>query len=103
MKNTIKINGTEFKIKQTLRSLFIFEQITKKPFHIETLLDNYIYFYSVLLACNPDMMIQWDEFIDALDSDTSIFVQMNEILSDSSKIDELLSDGSDEEVVEKKS
>ena len=35
--NTIKINGIDYKIKYTIRALFIFEQITGKAFKIETL------------------------------------------------------------------
>ena len=42
--NTIKINGEEYVIKYTIRALFMWEQITGKPFKINTLLDNYIFF-----------------------------------------------------------
>ena len=71
--NTITINNTEYKIKYTIRALFIFEQITGKAFEIKTLLDNYIFFYSMILANNPDNILDWNVFIDALDSDPSIF------------------------------
>ena len=42
----ITIKNKEYKIKQTLRALFIFEQITGRPFEIKTMLDNYIFFYA---------------------------------------------------------
>nr|DAT70513.1 MAG TPA: tail assembly chaperone protein [Caudoviricetes sp.] len=71
--NTITINNTEYKVKYTIRALFIFEQITGKAFEIKTLLDNYIFFYSMILANNPDNILDWNVFIDALDSDPSIF------------------------------
>ena len=71
--NTITINNTEYKVKYTIRALFIFEQITGKAFEIRTLLDNYIFFYSMILANNPDNILDWNVFIDALDSDPSIF------------------------------
>ena len=71
--NTITINNTEYKVKYTIRALFIFEQITGKAFEIKTLLDNYIFFYSMILANNPDNILDWNIFIDALDSDPSIF------------------------------
>ena len=71
--NTITINNTEYKVKYTIRALFILEQITGKAFEIKTLLDNYIFFYSMILANNPDNILDWNVFIDALDSDPSIF------------------------------
>ena len=71
--NTITINNTEYKVKYTIRALFIFEQITGKAFEIKTLLDNYIFFYSMILANNPDNILDWNVFIDALESDPSIF------------------------------
>ena len=71
--NTITINNTEYKVKYTIRALFIFEQITGKAFEIKTLLDNYIFFYSMILGNNPDNILDWNVFIDALDSDPSIF------------------------------
>ena len=50
----ITINGKNYNIKYSLRALFIFEQITNKSFEIKTLLDNYIFFYSMILASNKD-------------------------------------------------
>lgn len=60
--NTITINNTEYKVKYTIRALFIFEQITGKAFEIKTLLDNYIFFYSMILANNPDNILDWNVF-----------------------------------------
>lgn len=91
MNNTITINGKEYKVKNTLRSMFIFEQITRKPFKVETMLDNYIYFFSILLASNDDNFIQWDEFIDALDTDPTILQQLTDIVTKKNKIEDLLS------------
>lgn len=88
--NTIKINGEEYTVKPTIRAMFIFEQISKKAFKIETVLDNYIYFYALILANNPNKILNWDDFIDALDQDPGIYNQMNQILVENSKIDELL-------------
>ena len=99
--NTITIKGKEYKVKGTIRAMFMFEQITKKAFAIETMLDNYIYFYSLLLANNDDVM-EWDEFIDALDDDPNIYIQLNKILIKNSKIDELLNQTEDSEKEVKK-
>lgn len=101
MNNIIKINEIEYKVKPTIRAMFIFEQITKKPFKVETMLDNYVYFYSLLLA-NNETSLEWDEFIDALDNDPTIYLQLSDILIKNSKIDEILNPSSDETKNEKK-
>ena len=79
--NTIKINGEEYVIKYTIRALFMWEQITGKPFKINTLLDNYIFFYCMLLANNNDKVLDWDSYLDALDNDTKLFSKMTEIVN----------------------
>lgn len=95
---SITINDKEYKVKYTIRALFIFEQITKKPFEIKTLLDNYIFFYSMILANNPDDVLDWNVFIDALDSDPTIYQQLNQLLNSEQKKQNLLVDDSDDKV-----
>ena len=85
----ITINNKEYKVKYTIRALFIFEQITKRPFEIKSTLDNYLFFYSMILANNPDTPLDWDEFIDAMDNDVSLIGQLNKIIADSQKKNEL--------------
>ena len=99
--NTITINGTDYKVKYTIRALFIFEQITGKTFAITTLLDNYIFFYSMLLANNPDNVLDWNEFIDALDSDPSIYKQLNEIVAKEERKQKLLGEEQKEDGLKK--
>lgn len=85
----ITINGKQYKVKYTIRALFIFEQITGKTFEIKTLLDNYIFFYSMILANNPDNVLEWDEFLDALDSDIELQKQLNKLVEDYQKKDSI--------------
>lgn len=89
MNNTVTINGVDYKIKYTIRALFIMEQITGKPFQVTTLLDNYIFFYSMILANNPDNILKWDDFIDALDNDPNLFKQLTEIGNSFTKKDSM--------------
>lgn len=86
---TIKINKQDYKIKQTIRALFLFEEISNKPFEIKTTLDNYLYFYCLLLANNPDFM-DWDAFVDSLDNDPNIIVEITNLLNQQQKIEKLL-------------
>ena len=85
----ITINGKQYKVKYTIRALFIFEQITGKPFEIKTLLDNYIFFYSMILANNSDNVLDWDEFLDALDGDKELLSQLTKLVDDYQKKDSI--------------
>lgn len=85
----ITINGNQYKVKYTIRALFLFEQITGKPFEIKTLLDNYVFFYSMVLANNPDNVLEWDEFIDALDNDKELIAQLTKLVDDYQKKDSI--------------
>lgn len=99
----IKIGNKNYNLKYTIRSLFLFEQITKKPFKIETLLDNYVFFYCLLLANNKDNVIEWDDFIDALDKDPTLFSKMSEIIAKQQKKNELFEDDEKNDGEQKKS
>ncbi len=96
----ITIKNKEYKIKQTLRALFIFEQITGRPFEIKTMLDNYIFFYSVIIANNPDNILDWDDFIDALDESPNLLTEFTELNQEQNKVDTLFNS---EDSKEKKS
>lgn len=98
---TIKIKDKICKFKQTIRALFLWEQIAQRPFEIKSLLDNYLYFYCILLANNPDFMM-WDEFIDALDEDPEIFDSLIKILNERNSINELINPADDESSEDKK-
>lgn len=79
------IKDKEYKLKITLRGMMIFEQITGKPFGINNMIDEYVYFYSLLLANNPELNITFDEFIEELDENPSLIVEFKELLEQYSK------------------
>lgn len=85
----IEINGKNYKLKYTIRSLFIWEQITGKSFKIENMLDNYLFFYSMILANNPDNILSWDDYINAMDEDPMLFKRMSDIIEEQQKKDNL--------------
>ena len=101
--DSITIKGKKYNLKYSVRSLFIFEQITKKSFKIETLLDNYIFFYSIILANNKDNTLDWDDFIDAMDDDPTLFTRMAEIIAQQQKKNELFEEDEKDDGGEKKS
>lgn len=85
----IEINGKNYKLKYTIRSLFIWEQITGKSFKIEKMLDNYLFFYSMILANNPDEILEWDDYINAMDEDPTLLKRMSDIIEEQQKKDNL--------------
>ena len=91
----ITIKGKEYKVKYTIRALFIYEQITGKPFNIVTLFDNYLFFYCLILANNPNDVLDFDDYLDALDSDKDLYSQLTKVVESYQKYDTLLS-GEDE-------
>lgn len=85
----IEINGKNYKLKYTIRSLFIWEQITGKSFQIKNMLDNYLFFYTMILANNPDNILSWDDYINAMDEDPMLFKRMTDIIEEQQKKDNL--------------
>lgn len=98
---TIKIKDTDYNFKQTIRALFLWEQIAQRQFEIKTTLDNYLYFYCLLLANNPDF-ISWDDYLDSLDDDPAILVRLAQMINNQSDIDKLLNPDDDESADGKK-
>lgn len=102
MNNTVTINKKKYKVKNTLRSMFIFEAITKKPFTLSRLMDNYIYMFSILLANNPDMQLTWDDFIDASEKNPSIITEMSKIIEHQGEVKSVIEDDEESDGNEKK-
>lgn len=92
----VKIGKKYFNVKKTIRSLFIFEQITKRPFSVNSMLDNYLLIYCAVIANNPDADLSWEQFIDELDKDNTLMQRLNEALLED-KIDKLISEGDEPE------
>lgn len=74
------IKGQDYKLKYTLRALFIYEQITGKAFELKTITDEYLFFYCVLMANNPDSPLTFEELIEAIDEDMGIMVEFQNFL-----------------------
>lgn len=76
-----KLSGfSNYKLKYTLRALFIYEQITGKAFELKTITDEYLFFYCVLMANNPDSPLTFEELIEAIDEDMGIMVEFQNFL-----------------------
>lgn len=94
----ININGKKYTLKNTIRSLFIYEKIANKQFDGKNLVDYYILFYSNLLANNPDNFnLTFDEFIEVNDQDINLFNQFVEFITKSNQLNNQIIDKEKEE------
>ena len=78
----ITIKEQTYKVKYSIRSLFIFEQLSGKSFTLETLLDQYIFFYSMILANNPECTLTFDQFIDECDEDFTLVTNLQKYITE---------------------
>lgn len=72
----VQINNREIEITYSFRSLIIFEQIADKSFNLTNTTDLVTYFYSCILA--KDNSVQWDDFLNWLDDNISLFTEFCE-------------------------
>lgn len=93
---TVQINGKEYKVKYTIRALFIWENIMDKPFEIKSLMDNYVLFYAMILANNPGDLLSWEDFTNALDDNPYLIKEMGDIIAKQNIFNNML-DNSDKE------
>lgn len=86
MTMVIKIKGTDYNFKINIRGMMIFEEVRKKTFELTNLTDTYVYMYCILTACNDNFVMTFDEFLDELDENPTLVLQMtNIIFSDKEK------------------
>lgn len=96
----IQIKNTEVELKNKMRSLLIYEQIANKPFNPTTVTDMILYFYSVILACKPDIDLTFNELMDIIDENPSVYEQFNEWLLNESKKNSIFNDNSKKKKVQ---
>lgn len=84
------ILGKEYNLKFGLRSMFIYESITGKTFNITTVFDEYVYFYSCLMADTNNPALEFDEFINYCDEHPELLKEFDAALLAESKRREML-------------
>ena len=84
---TISLNGKDFSLKYTLRAFFVFESISGYPFQFGNMLDEFLLFYSFLLASNQELFkMEFEEFIELCENDLTLFEQFKEFILDEIKL-----------------
>lgn len=77
----IKIGDKEWKLKYSIRALFLYERITGKSFEMIGLEDQVVFFYCILLAQNPDFMT-FEKFCDAIDEGDLDITELNQFVNE---------------------
>ena len=77
----IQIKGTAYNIRYTIRAMFVFEQITGKVVRWENLTDDDRFYYSLLVANNPDLQMTFEDFINECDDEPALVIQLQDFLS----------------------
>lgn len=80
---TIKIDGKDLILKQSIRAIMAFEKLTgKEAFNANTTItDGVTMFYCMLQASNPEFSMTFDEFLSYIDTDPNAVPQYYNRLS----------------------
>lgn len=86
----ITIKEKTFNLKKTFRSLIAYEQAMGKAFAPSTVTEYLMYFYCVIIASNSDLELTYDDFIDWVDNNPTVFKEFSDWLIEQSEIESKL-------------
>jgi hypothetical protein len=98
----VEIENREIELKYTFRAYMIFEQITEHSFTGSNLSDFITFFYSVLMASDRELAIDFDNFIEWLDDNPDKLNEFTEWMIANTKKQSELSNSKKEVKDEKK-
>lgn len=71
MERKISIKGVQYTMKHCVRARMMHESISGKMWSLDTMSDQYIYFYSCILAGTKNVKLEFDEFLNIMDENRS--------------------------------
>ena len=86
----MEILGKNYEFKYSLRSMFVWEEITGKPFEVKTLLDTYILAYACIISNPENPSLEFNDFINYSDEHPEVMEEFNKFMSDELHRRELL-------------
>lgn len=87
----VNINGKDYELKYTIRALFLWEQITGRTFEIKNTLDNYLFYYCLILSSNKDKEpLDWNDFIEAVDENPRLMNTLVDLMKGVEKKNSLI-------------
>lgn len=75
------INDKSYTLKYGLRAMFAMEEMTGKPFEINTLLDTYCFCYACIISNQDNPSLEFNEFIDWCDEHQEVINEFNDFMS----------------------
>lgn len=81
----IHIKDTDVQLKSTFRAHIIYEQITGGTFAPKNLTDIVTFYFSTVMACSPDLALDFNEFLDWLDDNPSSLNDFVSFLTENEK------------------
>lgn len=76
----IKINKVEYILKNVIRNFFVYEEIKGEPFVFGKLVNEYLLFYSTLIANNETFDMPFNDFINLCDTDATLFAEYKKFI-----------------------
>ena len=86
----MEILGKNYEFKYSLRSMFVFEEITGKSFEVNTLLDTYILAYACIISNTENPSLEFNDFINYCDEHPEVIEEFNKFMTDELNRRELL-------------
>lgn len=86
----INIKGKEIKLKNTFRSMIIYEKVAGKTFNPQGITEILLYFYSVIMASDKDCELEFDDLLDMVDDNPKLITDFSEWLNKSFRISNYL-------------
>ena len=85
MERKISIKGVQYTMKHCVRARMMHESISGKMWSLDTMSDQYIYFYSCILAGTKNVKLEFDEFLNIMDENPALLKEFQEFASDALK------------------
>lgn len=86
----INIKGKEVELKNTFRSMIIYEKVAGKTFNPQGITEILLYFYSVIMASDKDCELEFDDLLDMVDENPKLITDFSEWLNKSFRISNYL-------------
>lgn len=77
----LNIKDREVKLRYTMRSLILYENIQNKSFTPSTTTDVLVFMYCVIMGSAKDLDFTFDEFLDMIDEDQTLVIKFSEWLT----------------------
>lgn len=98
----IELKGNTYKLKYTLRGLFLYEQVAGVPFAPDRTMNVFLLIFCFLIVNNDGFELSFEDFTGALDDDPEKIGELMKWMSDETERMNLLSGEEPEEGEKKK-